>query len=28
MCFLAQISKPLDALRARLLLTSSCREGL
>ena len=25
---LAQISKPLDALRARLLLTSSCYEGL
>jgi hypothetical protein len=27
-CFLAQIPKPLDALRARLLLTSSCCEGL
>jgi hypothetical protein len=27
-CFLAQISKPLDTLRARLLLTSSYCEGL
>jgi len=27
-CFLAQISKPLNALRARLLLTSSYYEGL